>query len=321
MVVDSHLQVGGCWQQQDNSPALQHQPPSTTTYNILQQRKPKGVQVPIREGQSELAFVNAGNRQPQQITCYNCGETGHIANDCLRRSEQPSQQQEQGAQQQAQGTNLCMQISKEGHDANGGFSFSQSAAQPILATWILLDNQSMVDLFCNSRLLKNIQKLMTQINVHCNAGQCTTDMVGDFPGYGTVWYDPNSIVNILSLHRMAAKYHVIYDSQGSGSNSNNNDGSGLFVMTNPDGTVFEFKASSGGLYFLDTESASTVNTVANIKGNYTNEDYLKALLARQLQIKIGHPSTKQFIYTVTSNQLSFQHQLQTWVPEYTRSFH
>ena len=131
------------------------------------------------------------------------------------------------------------------------------------------------------------------------------NMISDLPGYGMVWYDPNSITNILSLRCMAAKYHVIYDSQGGGSNLIDNDGGGSFVVTKPDRTVFEFKASSGGLYFLDTESTSTVlvNTVANNKAKYTNEDYLKAISARQLQIKIGHPSTKQFIHIVTSNQL------------------
>jgi hypothetical protein len=37
-------------------------------------------------------------------------------------------------------------------------------------------------------------------------------MVGDVPGYGTVWYDPRSIANILSLSRVKQNYHVQYNS-------------------------------------------------------------------------------------------------------------
>jgi hypothetical protein len=46
-----------------------------------------------------------------------------------------------------------------------------------------------------------------------------------------------------------------------------------------------------------------VNTVAENKGKYTNDDYLKAVHARELQIKIGRPSIKHFIQILTSNQL------------------
>jgi hypothetical protein len=73
---------------------------------------------------------------------------------------------------------------------------------------MLLDKQSMVDLFYNHKLLVNIRPSNTRMNVRCNAGQRTTTMVGDLPGYGTVWYDPKSIANILSLKRVAEKYYV-----------------------------------------------------------------------------------------------------------------
>jgi hypothetical protein len=43
--------------------------------------------------------------------------------------------------------------------------------------------------------------------------------------------------------------------------------------------------------------------VADNKINYMNDDYLKAIRARELQINIGQPSTRQFIKIVTSNQL------------------
>lgn len=63
--------------------------------------------------------------------------------------------------------------------------------------WILLNNQSMVDVFYNNKLLRNVRKCDSHMDIHCNAGVASTDMVGDLPGYGEVWYHPNGIANIL----------------------------------------------------------------------------------------------------------------------------
>ena len=37
-------------------------------------------------------------------------------------------------------------------------------------------------------------------------------MVGDLPGYGTVWYHPTGIANILSLSRAIKIFTITYDS-------------------------------------------------------------------------------------------------------------
>jgi hypothetical protein len=65
--------------------------------------------------------------------------------------------------------------------------------------WILQDNQSTVDVFCNKHLLKNICKHTHTMSIHCNLRVTTTNLVGKLVGYGTVSSNSNRIANILSL--------------------------------------------------------------------------------------------------------------------------
>ena len=67
----------------------------------------------------------------------------------------------------------------------------------IPSSWILLDSQSTVDMFCNPRLLGNIREAKRQLILHCNAGTVLVTMKGDLKVYGTIWYHPTGIANIL----------------------------------------------------------------------------------------------------------------------------
>ena len=122
-----------------------------------------------------------------------------------------------------------------------------------------------------------------------------TNLVGNLKGYGPVWYDPYGIANILSFKRVREKYEVQYES---------NERS--FVVTKPDSMMFKFVESPEGLHYLDTEGDSgmtLVNTVANNWSNYSNQDYLRAVQARELQIEIGRPSLWEYIRMVSDNLL------------------
>ena len=107
-----------------------------------------------------------------------------------------------------------------------------------------------------------------------------TNLVGELPGYGTVWFHPDGITNILSLSRVKTKYRITFDSD------ENNE----FIVHKPDGSTHNFKESSRGLYYLDRSTGVTgvvetgmalVTTLANNASNYTHADYSHALLARK----------------------------------------
>ena len=110
-------------------------------------------------------------------------------------------------------------------------------------------------------------------------------------------YDLRAIANILSLKNLRKQFHVSYDSS---------NGSG-FVVTKPDGSSFAFKESEHGLHYLDTaihkQGTGLVNTVAGNQSNYSVAHYRQDVAARKLQIKIGRPSTKDFMSIVSNNLL------------------
>jgi hypothetical protein len=79
-------------------------------------------------------------------------------------------------------------------------------------SWILLDNQSTVNVFSNPALLRFIATTTATnrwMTIRCNAGTIRTNMMGKLPGCdGDIWFNPKGIANILSLSDVE-KYHKI----------------------------------------------------------------------------------------------------------------
>ena len=231
-----------------------------------------------------------GRSEGCTIACFRYSETGHYASACpysleeaqwhlaaaqSARSDDDSETAEQmfmsGAISGAQadiGTTYQFLVS-----TNGAPQTHHGAHIP--KEWILLDSQSTVSIFSNHQLLRNICKSDRWMHIHCNAGITRTSLVGNFSRYGTVWYHPDGIANILSLAEVQKQFHVTYDS------SKQNE----FVVHKPDGSTKQFIQSERGLYYLNTSSKgiTLITTVDNNKSKYTNTDYSHAQLARRIQ--------------------------------------
>jgi len=81
----------------------------------------------------------------------------------------------------------------------------------IPTSWMLLDSQSTVDIFCNAKMLSNTHDAKWHLVLQCKA--CTTSNKGDPKGYGTRWSHPDGNANILSLNNVQKKYRVTFNSE------------------------------------------------------------------------------------------------------------
>ena len=260
------------------------------------------------------------------IQCFRCVAMGHYASQCPETLEDAQRMLEENTET---GTNMLHHATMdkqptepmdemifasldidEVEDNDTSFVFAQDVRNVetqhggrLPPEWILLDNQSTVDVFTNRRLLKNIRRSKKNMFIHCTTGVAKTNLVGDLPGYGTVWYHPDGIANILSLSKVKEKYRVTFDS----------DINNQFIVHRPDRTQLISQQSSRGLYFLDTSltpqpvngtrGTVLVTTVADNTNSFSNADYSQAVLARKIQKTIGRPTTWAFIYFIENNLL------------------
>ena len=85
--------------------------------------------------------------------------------------------------------------------------FHNSPGRAVPLPWILLDSKSKAELVANPKMLVNIWTVQDEnaICVHCNIVVKAVNQAGDLPGYGTVWYKPTGVTNILLMSRGTRK--------------------------------------------------------------------------------------------------------------------
>jgi hypothetical protein len=298
----------------DYTKGSNHYPKTITeAYNLIvnyRQSKPSGRIYNDSEG---VAFTNVdANRQHHdrqlrdidKVEFYNCNKKGHYSNECPDKEPEKEKGKEKEKEKQAKegtaATMMAEETSVFNYDNWEEFNFHQSTRK-VNPAWILLDNCSTTDIFCNKKLLTNIQPPSTTLKIHCNAGTKEVNQVGTLKNYGTMWYSDSAIANILSFSQVKKKFPIIYDSK----NENK------FHVIKPDKHVV-FKESESGLYYHDTTNRAVLmlnadktelNTIKTNREGFTERDNERAKRARKALGLVGYPSPKYFKHMVSSNMI------------------
>ena len=269
-------------------------PPTATTPQRSRQqqhdqRPPSGREVAFSQsgsvapGTAVTMTLIAGTdgRTHGHVTCYGCNKRGHYESKCPDANNESA-----------------VQMLMHGECANFSFLNASVMSMPnevIPSNWILLDTGSTINCFKDGQCLKNIRSIDSSVTVHCNAGDRTSNLVGDFPGFPEpVWCMPDGIANILSLAKVEEHYKVTYEER-------------VFRVHKPDGSTRDFVRAANGLRYwdarngIDQQDCALVTTVADKKANYTVNAYKRAQLARKIHEMIGPPSLADFLRIIDDN--------------------
>ena len=261
------------------------------------------------------------------IKCYNCNLHGHYAGDCPQdnnRNEVTMLQinetttttnDEIGGIMNATGDvdyesdyHSEFTFAQTDEQADYHYTFHQATARSanlIPDSWILLDSQSTVSVFKNSRLMSNIRPSTRTLQVHTNGGTQMSNHIGTVTNFGNVWYNQHSLANILSMAAVRKICRITMDTSVDAA----------IHVHRRDGSIMTFTEYQSGLYYFDTGVGSTkstknnvdayvfLTTVAGNKLKYTRREIQGADDARALYRKLGHPSEKTFRHLLDSNYI------------------
>ena len=261
------------------------------------------------------------------ITCYRCGRKGHYADNCpedevkqgqqhmqSQRCQEISEEQESGETQSHRGDQHFQVNSDEEMSDDSNFVHFQWAQVGLNQlqgnrkntykdTDILIDTGSTFSVFKNPKMLLNIRKSTKPLNAITNGGKQTSEYTGDLPGFFSVWFNPNSMLNILAWSDVRKRYRITVDTD---------KGAYIEVHLDKDKRMY-FEEVRSGLYLFRGSTNGGVNSNINgysfltlTKGepaDFTHTQIQKAKDAKRLYQRIGYPGYTKIFWLVQNKKI------------------
>lgn len=177
--------------------------------------------------------------------------------------------------------------------ANGNMLFQENKKDRttgLRKNWLYLDTCTTHNQCVNSVYLSGIHEAINPLTTHTNSGSSSTKMQG-YLGSVLFWLDRMGIANVVSLDSLEQKYHVKYDSL---------ENDGAFICKTTDGEVIFKRCPDTKFPYVDLDEEGSENAVLlvqTVRKNYegfTRREVERAILARKLQARAGHPSEATF---------------------------
>ena len=140
-----------------------------------------------------------------------CGDTTSTINDWSSiTGTTPTTNGSSSQGTASQGVNRPSWQGLQIHKSGTIYTHSHVQTNKHMYDWILLNTCSSIDLFCNQSFVCNMHQFNTTLSLATNAGMMMTNLKAELPGFGTVWFDPQAMTNVLSFGNIAKQHPIQY---------------------------------------------------------------------------------------------------------------